>query len=173
MTYPSYSYLTPATIGMALQLARELRQAAADLGRLTSGAAVAYNYSGGGGRVADKAVAVQDWIGPHRDTFESLFDNEMDSARTTGIRLGEEADAWARFWATAINARNDRLHDEALDRYRDNMGTYQSLVQDYHDAVDEDPQMQELLSLPSPPSAPSRPSPVTVPTAASGYQPTG
>ena len=101
---------------MALDLARELHRASGDVGTLAhGGAAAAYLF--GGGRSADRQVAVQEWIGPHRDTFDLLFANEMDSARTTETRLVDEAEAWAAFWALAVNARNQRLHDEAMARH--------------------------------------------------------
>lgn len=174
MTYPSYSYLTPATLEMALRLARELRRASGEIGRLANGgAAIAYNYLGTGGRTGDKATAVKDWIGPHHDTFELLFDNEMSSAGTTEDRLAEEADAWAAFWATAINARNARLHDEAVGRYSSAMSAYQTQAQSYSDAVAEDPELANVMYMPSPPMAPTRPPLVTTPTAAGDYQPTG
>lgn len=164
MPHPAYSYLSPTVLEMALQLARELRRAAGDVATLFNG--------GSGGRVADKAIAVEDWVGPHHDTFVRLFDNESASARTTELRLRHEADDWARFWATATNARNDRLYDEAMDRYDVAMGAYRDALADYREAIEEEPGSVTVLSAPRPPTAPVPPPFVPTPTAADDYSPT-
>lgn len=111
--HPSYSHLTPDQLELALDLARRLRRAASDLSRLTDGGpAVAYIYSTGGGRAAERAAAVQQWTGPHRTRFELLVDEDLRMAATAAGRLSDEADAWARFWATATTARTSRISDE-------------------------------------------------------------
>ncbi|MGH1492746.1 MAG: hypothetical protein ACRBK7_25690 [Acidimicrobiales bacterium] len=172
MTYPSYSYLPETTLAQALHLARELHGASSDISRLAHGAS-GYGLYGSAGRSGDKSVATANWIGPHRETFESLFENEMQSVRATERALEIEADAWARFWARAINARNDRLYDQAMLSYHDAMMVYRHQSEAYHEASDGDPADQRYLSPPSLPSAPSRRPFVVAPTAASGYQPTG
>jgi hypothetical protein len=172
MSYPSYSYLTPGVLEMALDLARHLRQAAEDISNLTDGGSVAYSYAVGG-RSGDKAVAVKDWVGPHHDTFEQLFDNELGSAGETRTKLGEEADAWAQFWATATNARNARLYDAALDTYNVRMTAYNDQVDQYQAMVEEDPDNAPNMYIGMPPPAPARAAVVTAPTHATDYQPTG
>ena len=67
-----------STIEMALDLARLLRRASGDVRRLTNGGStIAYDHSGGGGRVGDKHEAMVDWAGPHRDRFRSLLEQEL------------------------------------------------------------------------------------------------
>lgn len=170
--YPSYSYLSPATIGMALGLARELVAAAEQVRLLVSGPS--NNMAMGTfGRAGDRLVAIRHWVGPHRDTFDQLMQNEMESAQLTTERLQQEADAWARFWATATNARNDRLHDEAMADHRQASADHQVRMTEYENAVIDDTSAMQYLRPPMPPVAPTRPPPVSVPTAESGYQPTG
>lgn len=171
MTYPSYAYLTPDTLEMALDMARRLHAASMDVSQLAKGGyGSGYSFQGGG-RVSDHSTAVRQWVGPHRDTFDLMFTNEMDSADTTWQRLAEEADEWARFWATATNARNERLHDEAMAAYHTRMDAYQDLVEERQAQIEEDPDVY-LGSLPSPPTAPGRPAMVAVPVGPS-YTPTG
>ncbi len=124
MTHPSSSYLPPSTVDLALDLARRLHRAADAIGRLADGGAGGPPglYGGGapgsGGRIAARAIAVEHWVGPHRNAFEPMFAEEMASVRTAEQRLRSEAEAWAAFWAAAGNARQDRLHDEAMARHR-------------------------------------------------------
>ncbi|MEM7272898.1 MAG: hypothetical protein AAF547_07455 [Actinomycetota bacterium] len=170
--YPSYSYLSPATIGMALDLARELHGAAEEVRLLVSGETAAI-FMGVSGRAGDRVVAIRDWIGPHRDTFDRLMENEFDSARVTTERLIEEAEAWARFWAMAINARNDRLHDEAMTTFDRNQTAYEDRLADYQETIAIDPAAAAHVYPPTAPRAPTRPPPVSVPSAANDYRPTG
>ncbi|MEM7324753.1 MAG: hypothetical protein AAF531_16820 [Actinomycetota bacterium] len=169
MSYPAYSYLTPSTLNMALELARVLLAASEDVSTLGFGEANAMSL--GTGRAGDRLVATREWIGPHRDTFEQLMENELDSARTTKLRLATEADAWSRFWARATNARNDRLHDEAMTVFGQSMDTYQERATAYGDKIEQDPEAAIFLTAPSPPTAPTRPPYVAAPTAASNYWP--
>lgn len=162
MSHASYSYLDPSTLELALDLARRLSEASTTVADLTGGAS---------GRMADKAIAVREWVGPHRDTFELLFENEMSSAGLAESRLEDEADDWARFWAMAMNARNDRLYDEATNAYNIGMSAYRDRLQSYHDAIEEQPDLITMLSAPSPPVAPTRAPLVVAPTAATGYRP--
>ncbi len=154
MPYPTYSYLDEETMRAALDLARVLQAAAESIGRLTNGGAV------GGGRRRDKEQVVQDWIGPTRDTFELLFDNERESAAHARQRLTEEADGWAGFWATATNARNDRLYDEAVHRYELTLDDYRRRLSESADAG-----LSER-----PPHAPVRSPPVSTPTRGTDYR---
>lgn len=170
MPHPPYSYLDPSVVVLALDLARELRQAADDVDTLANGGT---GPGGTGGRAGDKAIAVREWIGPHRSTFEALFDNETDSARTTVRRLQSEARAWAWFWALATNARNDRIHDEAMGRYEADMRVYRVLAEDYRTAIQTDPATAAVLYPPQPPTAPQRPPPVASPAEATDFRPTG
>jgi len=177
MTYPSYSYLPETTLDQALHLARELHGASSNVSRLAHGAS-GYGLYGSAGRAGDKSVATASWVGPHRETFESLFENEMQSVRATERALENEADAWARFWARAINARNDRLYDQAMISYHDAMMVYRYQSEAYSEASDTeasdgDQTDQHYLVPPTLPSAPNRRPTVAAPTAASGYQPTG
>jgi len=84
MPHPPSSYLSPAALEGALQLARDLRDAGEDVQVLSSGARVG---AGGGGRAGDAATAMRQWIGPHRETFEQLLANEMASAQLNRTRL--------------------------------------------------------------------------------------
>jgi hypothetical protein len=162
MTHPAYSYLTPDMLELALDMARRLHGASMDVSMLANGGYGSGGSFSGGGRLTDRSVAVREWVGPHRDTFDLLFDNEMASADTTWQRLADEADEWARFWAMATNARNQRLYDEAMQAFNTRMDAYQDLVQERQDALDEDPDA-EVGTLPSPPIAPGRPAMVSVP----------
>lgn len=168
MFYPAYSYLSPGILAMALDLARELRQAESDVSSLSFGASVSVSYVAGS-RAADRQVAVKDWVGAHRDTFEQLFENEQQSVEATVAALSDEADAWAEFWATATNARADRLYDEAMEDHRTVMWHYQDRVDDYHDAVAEDPDNPPVFHIGLPPSPPSPPQHVTTPVAQNNY----
>lgn len=172
MSYPAYSYLSSGVLAKALELARELRQAESDVSNLSFGASVPHSL-GVGGRAADKRMAVEDWVGAHHDTFEQLFENEQQSATDTMVALGEEADAWAEFWATATNARADRLHDEAMEDHRNVMRRYQDRVADYNDAVAEDPDNPPTFSIGPPPNQPGPPQHVTTPVAYNNYAATG
>lgn len=170
MPHPPSSYLSPAVLDGALQLARELRDAGEDVQILSSGARVG---AGGGGRAGDAAMAMRQWIGPHRDTFEQLIQNEMASAQLTRSRLDEEADAWAQFWAEATNARQQRLYEEAMADHRRAVEHYHREFDAYQEAIGTDPSATIYLSAPPRPVGPTPPTPVSVPTAATGYQPTG
>lgn len=169
MSYPSYSYLSPATLNMALDLARVLRGASEDVSTLAFGESSAVGLSMG--RAGDRIVATRGWVGPHRDTFDRLMDNELDSARTTTLRLAAEADAWARFWARATNARNNRLHDEAMAAFNSDVDSYETASLAYQDAIGTDPEAAVYLRAPIAPVAPSRPPYVTAPTAENNYWP--
>jgi len=170
MPHPPSSYLSPAALEGALQLARDLRDAGEDVQLLSSGARVG---AGGGGRAGDAAIAMRQWIGPHRDTFEELMANEMASARLTKTRLDEEADAWASFWAEATNARQQRLYEEAMADHRRAVDHYTTAFNAYQDAIEEDPSSTIYLLAPTRPTGPTPPVPVGIPTAAGDYQPTG
>lgn len=170
MPHPSYSYLTPETLEMALDLARSLRHGSQEVTTLAYGGGVGYE---GGGRTGDKYTAARDWVGPHKDTFELLFNNERDSIAQTLSQMNDEADAWAEFWATAINARNARLHEEAVNRHNAAMGAYRQQAADAWEAANEDPDNPQVVYLPSPPIAPTPKPLVTTPTWGMNYQPTG
>lgn len=171
MAHPPSSYLSPAALEGALQLARDLRDAADDIRVLVSGARI--GAGAGGGRIGAAAVAMRDWVGPHRDTFEQLLQHEVASAETTQTRLDDEADAWARFWSEATNARQQRQYDEAMSDHRRAMQHYETDVAAYRSAIETDPSATIYLSAPPRPVAPSPPVPVGVPTAATDYRPTG
>ena len=172
MSHPPSSYLTPETLQLALDLARELRAASDEIARLTTGANT-IGAGGGGGREADVAVALRHWIGPHRDRFEQLVANEMESSRAAQRGLDEEADDWAAFWAQATNARRQRLYEGALADHRLALHAYDLEVDRFNEVAAVDPGAIVYLSLPPRPTPPSPPTMVTVPTAASNYQPTG
>lgn len=170
MSHPPSSYLSPAAIEGALQMARHLREASEDVRVLVSGAPVG---GGGGGRVGAAAVAMRNWIGPHRITFEQMIENEVASAETARTRLDDEADAWAQFWADATNARQQRHYDEAMSDHRRAMNRYHQDFAAYQDAIASDPASTIYLPAPRRPIGPTPPVPVSVPTAAGGYRPTG
>lgn len=90
MIHPPSSHLPESTRNRVLYLVGQLRKASRT---------VANNHFGAGGRLDDKATATRRWAGPHRDTFESLFDAEAAAAHATQRDLADEAEAWARFWA--------------------------------------------------------------------------
>lgn len=169
MSYPSYSYLAPSTLNMALELARVLLAASEDVSTLGFGEASAMSMSTG--RSGDRLMATREWVGPHRDTFDQLMENELDSARTTRLRLASEADAWSQFWARATNARNNRLHDEAMATFNAGMDRYTEAATAYGEAIETDPEAAIYLSAPSPPVSPTRPPYVTAPTAANNFWP--
>lgn len=170
MPHPPSSYLSPAALEGALQFARELRDAGEDVQTMSSGARAG---GGGGGRAGDAATVMRQWIGPHRDTFEELMAAEMRSAQLTRTRLDEEADAWAQFWAEATNARQQRLYEEELADHRRAVEHFNTANAAYQDAIEEDPSSVVFLSAPRRPIGPTPPVPVTVPTAAGDYRPTG
>ena len=149
MTYPSYSYLSPSTLDMALQLARVLLKASEDVSTLGFGEASANSL--GMGRSGDRFVATREWIGPHRETFDQLMENELDSARITVRRLESEADAWSFFWSRATNARIDRLHDEGMARHDRHMDVYAEQVLAYQEAMAEDENPGYYIGGPTPP----------------------
>lgn len=154
---------------MALELARVLLAASEDVSNLAFGEASAMSMSAG--RAGDRSVATREWVGPHRDTFDQLIENELDSARTTRIRLADEADAWSRFWAMATNARNSRLHDQAMTNFSTGMDTYETNALAYQEAIEEDPEAAIYISAPSPPVRPTRAAYVSPPTASNNYWP--
>ncbi len=170
MSYPPSSYLSPTALEGALELARVLRDAAEEIRILTVGTAPA--AGAGGGRVGDAAMATREWIGPHRETFERLHANELASAQTTRTRLEDEADDWARFWAQATDARQQRQYEEALFDHQRAMDHYHRAYDDWNEAISNDPSTALHLLAPTRPTAPSPPAPVPVPTAASDYRPT-
>jgi hypothetical protein len=112
MPYPPASHLDPAALGAAVELARALRRAAASLDELTSGAE---------GRNNDATMVIYQWLGPSRQVFDRLIENERHSATAARERLLAEADSWDRFCADATNARNERLLDEARAQHRANL----------------------------------------------------
>lgn len=160
------SYLSQAELELALDLARVLHEASEEVRVLSLGA------GGSGGRAGDAAMAVRHWIGPHRDTFEQLHADEQASAVTARNRLVEEADAWARFWADATEARQDRLHDEAMSDHRRATTDYQREFDAWNEAIANDPSSSIYLTAPVRPRPPTPPPSVVVPTAAGGYRPT-
>lgn len=171
--YPSYSYLDPGTLELALEMARRLQRAAADVLRLADGGpAVAYNHLGGGGRAAAAAGAVVNWLGPHRNRFELLIADDVEMARAAAGRLSDEADAWARFWATATDARNGRIHDELMAEHAGRLAAYGRELELYHSRAEVDPASAVAMTRPSPPRPPVRPPPVPLPTAHSRYRQT-
>lgn len=166
------SHLHPDTLELALDLARELRAASDQIGRLTVGTNT-IGAGGGGGREAAVAVARRHWIGPHRDTFDRLIGNEMESARAAQRCLDDEADEWAVFWADATNAREQRLHEEAMADHRLAASNYHRELDRYNAATSADPATIGYLAAPRRPTPPSPPTRVSVPTAASNYRSTG
>jgi hypothetical protein len=154
---------------MALELARVLLAASEDVSTLGFGEASAMSMSAG--RSGDQMMATREWIGPHRDTFDQLMENELDSARTTRLRLESEADAWSQFWARATNARNDRLHDEAMTAFRSSMERYDDQMESYNDAIESDDTSAGYYRPPIPPTSPTRAPYVSAPTAATNYWP--
>lgn len=166
MTHPAFSYLTPAALEAALAMARRLRAASSEIGRL-----VGVGGAGQGGRIGAKAIAAVDWIGPHHVVFERRFGAELDSATAARARMDEEADAWADFWARATNARNQRLHDEAQAVYLKRRVAHDRLVADYQRAVASG--VPPGIEPPAGPHPPVPRPPVPVPTATTDYTPTG
>ncbi len=166
MSHPPTSYLSPAQLELALDLARLLREASEEIRVLSLGT------SGSGGRAGDAALAMRHWIGPHRDTFERLHADEQASAVTARNRLDDEADAWARFWADATDARQQRLHDEAMADHRLAEANYRREFDAWSEAISADPASTIHLATPIRPQPPAAPSPVVVPTAADDYRPT-
>ncbi len=131
---------TDADLQMALEASRALWNAADRLSRLAFGAGNSgwdYSYSTSGNRSGDKAVAVKDWIGPTRDTFEDqLYHNEAQSAEDSITAMEDEARAWASFWKEAIEARERREHATAMESYRDAQDEYQEAVLEAQEAGD-------------------------------------
>lgn len=170
--YPRASSLDPTRLQSALDLARTLAEASAEIARIT-GIGTA-SPSGGGDRGEAVAIALRVWLGPHRRSFEQLYANETESARLARRRLAEEADAWARFWADATNARIEREHEEALEVYRARLVTHRERLERHRAATSIAPELAAAVPHPGPrPLPPSRPDAVPVPSAAAGYRPTG
>ncbi len=174
MTHPPSSYLSPAALESALDLARLLREASEEIRTLATGGALVGGAGGGGGggRAGDAAMAMRQWIGPHRDTFERLHDDEQASAVTARARLDDEADAWAAFWAQATNARLQRQYDEAMADHRRAAEHFHRQSQAHDDAIALDPSTGAYLPAPVRPIPPDPPTPVEVPTADANYRPT-
>lgn len=143
-----------ADLQMALQAARELWDAADRLSRLAFGQGSMgwdYSYSTPGNRAGDKAVAVKDWIGPTRDTFEDqLYHNEAQSAEDSITAMQDEARAWAAFWKEAIEARERREHSSAMVSHRE-------AVEDHQEAILEAQEAGDTLYLGAGPVAPPDP----------------
>ena len=78
----------------------------------------------------------------------------------------------AAFWAEATNARQQRQYEEAMADHRRAVEHYHRESAAYEQAIEADPTSAIYLSPPWHPVGPTRPTPVTVPTAAGGYQPT-
>jgi hypothetical protein len=178
VTHPPASYLSPEDVEAALEMARELQRAAAGVRLLMNGASgAAVGGAGavglGTGRAAAVAIATREWIGPHRDTFLQLIEDEVGSADATTRAMEEEADAWAAFWAEATNARLNRLHELAMADHRLAMNDYERRLDDYTATIAADPATLGWLSPPRRPTAPPAPSPVAVPRAVGGYRATG
>ena len=178
MSHPPASYLTPETVEQALVLARELRAASGEIGQLTGGTPVvavggAAASGLGAGRAGDAAIAAREWVGPHRDTFDRMIDDEAASAEAARSALDDEADAWAGFWAEATNARRQRLYEEAMADHRLASDRYEREFTDYAAALATDPAAASYLGAPRRPERPPVPEWVVAPTAASGYRPTG
>ena len=172
MSHPPPSALSPAALEHALDLARVLRAASEEIRLLTLGGGLV-GPGGGGGRAGDAAQAMTHWIGPHRDTFERLHDDEQAAAVSARLRLDAEANAWAAFWAEATNARLERQHAEAMADHRRAVEHHHRERQAYEEALTVDPSTAIHLAPPASPTPPTPPNPVAVPTAASGYRPTG
>ena len=80
----------------ALKLARELWQLADSI------------ESSRRQRDSHAATALRAWAGPLRNTFlESATTESQNSATVVGL-LREEANAWARLWASAMDEQNRR-----------------------------------------------------------------
>ncbi len=163
MPYPSYSYLEPELLRSALDMARTLGDAAAMVDRLTFGGAA--SGRGDGGRQQAVRTVIGEWIGPARDTFDLLVGNERDAAVVAASRLAEDAEAWARFWATATNARNDRLYDEAVQAYELTMLEYERDL-----VTNATASSVSGIGL-RPPGPPVRSPPVYPPTIGANYHP--
>jgi len=64
-----------------------------------------------------KQVAVKDWQGPHRDRFVNVFEIEETTAQTASNQMRTLAAASAQYWMDAINARTNRIYDEAMEAF--------------------------------------------------------
>lgn len=176
MSYPPSSYLSPEDVASALEMARELQDGATRLRALIDGIGGGPPSGMGGivgGRAGAVSMATRKWVGPHRDTFLQLIDDEVGSAADAERAMEEEAEAWAAFWADATNARLQRLHDLAMADHRMAMDHFDRALDDYSSTIAENPAAIGYTSAPSRPVPPPPPTLVTTPTAAGGYQPTG
>ncbi len=128
----------PAVLERALTLARTLWQVAKAIEDAESG------------RVEAMGTAMNEWIGPHADTFIGLHDDERTAVATAVGQLQAEAKAWARYWLDCTNARTDRIYDERAEThdrsYRQPDGT---LVED----APPIPQRGTIYSFPPAPPA--------------------
>lgn len=119
-------------------------------GELTSAAAA---------RTDRATQALVRWEGEFRDQFIRRFDHEAEDIadRATGLRA--EADAWASVWASAVNELNQQRRQVAVDRVRDDRGAGEQFV-DFFVGDDSSEQVRAFV-------------PVSAPTAATGFAPTG
>lgn len=164
MSYPPYSYLPPATVDIALDMARELRRASTEVAELSR--------TGPENRRAAQAHVIETWSGPAQAEFLAKCREEVHSALAVERELANEAEEFARFWATATNARIDRLHQEALDRHHQEMRRYDSNLVAYHQRL-EGTVMEQAPARPTAPVPPTRPDVVATPRAENQYRPTG
>ena len=103
---------SPAELQKALDAARALHGGAQRLHNAAFGAAYSYSSET---RAADKGIAVREWIGTTRDTFESdLYKNEVESVNESIREMRNEASAWADFWAEATE---EREYNEAMEQH--------------------------------------------------------
>ncbi len=103
-----HAYHDPGALESALALARVLWSAAESVGNSRTG------------RTSASDTATTMWMGPHKDTFVGLYDDEDQKSIATEAALRAEAAEWASFWQTCTNMRQDRLYNERVSRWHAN-----------------------------------------------------
>jgi hypothetical protein len=113
------------------------------------------------GRERDRRyeVAVRQWAGPHRQSFDARYRQESADLSTRIWGLRSEADAWAVVWADEVNRINQRRRDAAVDLVSAGRGLGESFV-DLFVGDDSSHQVRAYH-------------PVAVPTAANRFVATG
>lgn len=111
------------------------------------------------GRYRVAADAQRLWSGDHGDTFRSRMEYEAQELSSVARGLMTEADEWAHVWAQTVNQINRRRREAAVQQVRDQRGVGEQIIDVF--VGDDSDQLVRAFH------------PVAVPTAASGYAPTG
>jgi hypothetical protein len=72
------------------------------------------------------------WESEHEVTFGLRMESEADDLSARSRELLDDADAWARVWADAVNRINRERRAEAVERLRRERGVAERFVDVFH-----------------------------------------